>query len=447
MSDLKKCYIFLYFGYTRALPNVDEPVYFDSKEEMQALMDLYFPANLLPPPNETFHDKLSDEGLMKIAFYGIGQTILKKFTDNQKITYEVDTTVLSDLETRPEYEMYGANAFFGGDKKILHIFVSSLNKIVKPGDTEWNHAKWVWKVSLLSYVTIGPHLVEAHWIVSNIALIATRTTLGAEHCIRRVLKVFQYNTGMVNYKSTLFLSVEDGFLHRLTGLTYEALGNGFKTFAENFKYETFPDFVASKGLNEETCIPIVTDGIPVWNVFKKFFKSYVDIFYQDDSEILADLELVAFWECIDARGNFGSPWSYGLPKLGKESLIDYLTHVAFVVTAWHEQVGYVIQYMETPDPIGFKIRPGKEELDVQAFVQGLCLVGLTGLNKPMLISNWKHLLPSNPNVHKLHTELMKDLNQLTKDIEDLNITAPDNPKRPHASQIFNPKFFETSISL
>ena len=30
---------------------------------------------------------------------------------------------------------------------------------------------------------------------------------------------------------------------------------------------------------------------------------------------------------------------YGLPELGKTGLIDYLSHVGFSVTVWHEHVG------------------------------------------------------------------------------------------------------------
>ena len=63
------------------------------------------------------------------------------------------------------------------------------------------------------------------------------------------------------------------------------------------------------------------------------------------------------------------------------SLIDYLTHVAFYVTGWHEHVGTFIHYFlpleNGPDGdrmptrgMGFgKVRPGKEEKDVQVGAQ------------------------------------------------------------------------------
>ena len=130
----------------------------------------------------------------------------------------------------------------------------------------------------------------------------------------------------------------------------------------------------------------------------------------------------------------------------KSLFIDYSTHVAFTVTAWHEHVGTVVHYFLPPNGLGFKIRPGKESLDVQAFVQSLCLIGLTGLKNPMIMSNWKHLLPDRPDVKKLHDELMEDLQKIVEEVDKLNSNVP-NPKRSRVCQTFNPKFFETSVSV
>jgi hypothetical protein len=54
---------------------------------------------------------------------------------------------------------------------------------------------------------------------------------------------------------------------------------------------------------------------------------------------------------------------------GKDNLIEYLTHLAFNVTAWHEMVGTLTQYVTPPNGFGFSLRPGKAVLDVQSFVQ------------------------------------------------------------------------------
>ena len=144
-----------------------------------------------------------------------------------------------------------------------------------------------------------------------------RTTLGANHPVRRVLKVFTFNTGLINISSTFGLWPEDSFLHRMTGLTYEGLSTAFKMSAENFKYEKLSDFIESKDLGEDigSKIPLCTDAPLIWNAFLKFFQSYIDTFYADDDSVASDKELIEFWECVDLRGKFDSPCRYGLPNL------------------------------------------------------------------------------------------------------------------------------------
>ena len=108
---------------------------------------------------ENFDDFEKDETISHMAFYGIGQIYLKKYEGTDKrITYDVDTTILGNLQTRPGYETYGANAFFDEEKNLVEIYVSSMGKIVRPGEDQWKHAKWVWRTSLLTIVTAGGHI-------------------------------------------------------------------------------------------------------------------------------------------------------------------------------------------------------------------------------------------------------------------------------------------------
>ena len=53
---------------------------------------------------------------------------------------------------------------------------------------------------------MGPHLVHCHLIIANVANLSTRSKLGHDHPIRRVMKIFTYNTSSINYAATLFLT-------------------------------------------------------------------------------------------------------------------------------------------------------------------------------------------------------------------------------------------------
>ena len=79
-------------------------------------------------------------------------------------------------------------------------------------------------------------------------------------------------------------------------------------------------------------------------------------------------------------------------------------------------------------------------------VQNLSLVAFTGMANPLIMSNWKHLLPGQPEVYRLHDQLMDDLQKVVKEVDALNAAAP-NTSRPRTCQTFNPKYLETSVSL
>ena len=73
--------------------------------------------------------------------------------------------------------------------------------------------------------------------------------------------------------------------------------------------------------------------------------------------------------------------------MNKKSLIDYLTHIGFSVTAWHEICGNFAPYVLPPYGLALKIYPGKEQLDIQGYIQGLIITTFTGTEYSDRISN------------------------------------------------------------
>ena len=57
------------------------------------------------------------------------------------------------------------------------------------------------------------------------------------------------------------------------------------------------------------------------------------------------------------------------------------------------------------------------------------------------MSDWKHLLPDHEEAMKLYDNLMEDLKKIIVSVE------ARNEERPHKSEMFNPKFLETSVSV
>ena len=120
-------------------------------------------------------------------------------------------------------------------------------------------------------MTVTAHLVDTHFVIANCAHIATRTSLNADHPIRRVLKVFLFNTGQVNLGGFHFLTQKDMLLDRMSGLSYDSLISAFRSSYKDFKYTTFPDFLDAKHLDEDVKarIPFYTDALLIWNAYHR----------------------------------------------------------------------------------------------------------------------------------------------------------------------------------
>jgi len=442
--------------FLQRLPCSDVPTYFDSIEEGILLGEMAMD-DVLPLASERFPDLVSDNAMGLIAFWGIGAIFLEASPQNnpqaalqpgKSTGFDVDLSFLAGLECRPNFEGYGAKAHFSPDQKIESIFWCHGQKEYVPGDEGWEHAKWAWKATLGAATTAVTHLVQLHWIVVNATHVACRQELAAQHPVRMALKVFLYNTGGVNYGSTMSLYPENSFLHRMSALSYDGLTQAILFGDSTFLYETHPEFIARKKLGPEMedLLPVAKDGLKVWWAYHRFFKDYMSLYYADDNAVTSDPDLIAYWDSIENRGGHGSPFKYGLPPLSLAALIDQMCHHAFYSTCWHEFVGALVHYLTTPEGLATKIVEGKEVMDSQTFIQGLCLIALTGTRQPQVMSNWKHLLPEK--AHKLHDQLMADFEKIATDIEELNKNANDsNPARRRQCNSFNPRTFECSVSV
>ena len=97
-----------------SLPRQEKPIFFMSEEDVNAVIETAFgifeasesdltkernrvkwsngqmvqSSGLIPEPLEIFEDTSSDEGISQMAFYGIGQALLKKSAEVKPAAYE-----------------------------------------------------------------------------------------------------------------------------------------------------------------------------------------------------------------------------------------------------------------------------------------------------------------------------------------------------------------------
>mmetsp|Transcript_1929 Transcript_1929/g.4370 ORF Transcript_1929/g.4370 Transcript_1929/m.4370 type:complete len:589 (-) Transcript_1929:114-1880(-) len=400
----------------------------------------------LPTPRVVWNDLAGDEAQGLLAYYGLGQIHLSASDDPARGEHMVDLRQMVDLKVRKAFERFGACAYFK-DRRITSIFWSHGDKWVAPGDADWEHAKFAWRCSLGTWVTAVDHLVWTHWICANAINVSARECLPPEHPIRRVLHVSLFGTSKVNMESVSTLGSNGSFLHRMCALEYYGgLKEAQIAALEAFEFQTWPDRVAKSNLPEEAKkrLPLFVDGLEVWNVMHRFYKSYVAMHYQDDDAVRGDTDLAEYWTFKRSPH-----YAKGLPALSKAALVDQLTHACFSVTAWHNVVGDITQYVTMPNSMAFQVRPGRDMADARQMANILALTASCGRVMPRLIEDWSHLLAvpggEGPEARKraseLHAELVSGLEEVSENINQRSKACP----MPFTE--FDPVHFECSVSI
>lgn len=143
----------------------------------------------------------SDETLSRFMFAGMGinnvkpsqaGTAARKAVEEQGYRVPAAAAFVSDfaymrlLDVRPGFENYGAIAFYDKQATLIEITWcgwksanggKSQHKDVRPGDKEWEHAKWAFKSTAFVAMTADDHLVKLHLISANYMTTAIRKKL------------------------------------------------------------------------------------------------------------------------------------------------------------------------------------------------------------------------------------------------------------------------------
>ena len=404
------------------------------------------------PASKTPWDELSSDAAQgKMARCGMAQIYCKLNTETEDGRGELgdvvaDVRVLGSIDVRPSFEKLGAAAYFrrGADSwEITAIDWCHEGRLVLPSDPAWEHAKWVWRVSVGVHMTAVEHLVHTHWIVSNAVVSSVRQTLCPTHPVRRVLHVNTFNTARINAGSAKMLHPQGALLHRLSPFTGDGLHKAFDHAASVYKFQTWPQKVAASDLPQSVKdeLPIFVDGLQVWNVMHEFYSGYVGLYYADDAAVQADAELSEYW-----KFELSPQYSTGLPELTKAGLADQLTHAVFGVTAYHEIVGSVIGYSADPAGVGFSVRPGLNMSDKQHLIGINSLAAQTGTPMPKFMECWDRMLDlgegsRHDEAKQLREQMVSQLQAVSADIKERNKT------RNHPYLELDPEQFECSVNL
>lgn len=208
----------------------------------------------------------------------------------------------------------------------------------------------------------------------------------------------------------------------------------------------------ASGLPEQmrTALPLYHDGLQLWGIFQAYVQQYVDIHYPTENALQADAEIEGYWS------DFGKQLPnqrYDVGKLTRANLVLQLTHSLFYVTALHNHVGSLVEYLNNPHAMTGALCKGAVAGSVQQSFYALCVVALTAVKMPDLMNDWTHLYDDlRGSDAATHQAVVRGLAKWQADLVTFSgIVDERNVARKSANrQIFtamNPRAMDCSVSV
>eukprot|EP00939_MAST-03C_sp_MAST-3C-sp1_P004344 g4344.t1 len=452
--------------------------------ESQAMVEEYF-GKLFPQPlaEYTVEKVLSDQGLTDIFFdgpavvftrhveseaarnnhaggFGGGNNAMlfleveeeENLLLSNRLDHPEDAVYVADLSYMSKFKVrkcpkkdkscspfvrYGFVLHFDADRRPIQISTKHLG-VSTPDDEKWEAAKFAVRVSAIAEITAIDHLLYSHLTVSNGGTRAALEKLDTEHPLRRLLKPFTYRANKINDQASRALFIRGGLVDRTFAFDPDAVGSYFDEMSKNFKFRTVPDFIREIGIDVSKST-VLADMERLWVVQRSYTSDFVSLHFESDDDVTSDALVVAYWNFLESEAR---TYSYGLPELSKEALIDQITHHMFWVTGMHKLVGNVADWLRT-GARGFPTvmrENGKLEADIQYFFVASTIAGFTGMPQVNLINSWNHLYDSEEEV-AAGKKWQDALRELASNIDT------DNQGRSFPSNYLNPRFLDSSVAI
>ena len=399
----------------------------------------------------------SNEAISILAFSGFGSHHMRKIGDNcamdyhdtsepikdkNDIVYISDFSALSAYGVRRGLERYGAIAYFDKKKNLHSIYWSHGKKMVYPNEGKiWEHAKWSWKVTVMTHITAIDHFVWTHYMDSNALVKNSIKYLGYKHRLRSFIKPFTYNTAKINWKAEFGLINNKGMMQHIFGFNREQLKDALNYGKFKYKFVPIYDKVHPSMRDEpENEYPFYQDSLEYFSIMRQYVKKFINNHYETDKDLFNDKQIERFYKgiCNDLGLKFEE-------EKTKDEFIDVLTNLFVIVTGFHEHVGTVSDFLLNPLFGCSKIEPNYEQCSKQNFIQLAALTTMTGLIEPDIKDDWIHLFIDKHGFDEFDKDNYRKFKKRLKLFQ--NEIDKRNAKTKYKSNSFNPKNMQTSVSV
>jgi len=427
------------------VPLID-PISFVSNEEGKSWRAHHL--TFFPRSDEEFGDNPDaqnlDEVITRLAFFGLGCHNTTTYEEKSRPgvpgsdtwTFVNDVTPLGQYEVREGFIRYGAAVYFDTQQKPRSIFLSYNGRWVhapqqKKMSKEWEFAKWVWKVSMFTFVTVHDHLLECHLVKGGALVSAVRQNLSPKNLLRIFLKPFTYHTVYINQLAGRTLIGPNGLADRVFAF-HDTVGV-LQDLKNNYRYR-------SKFVN------MPNGRLPVHDF--PLQKDYVDLLEIVTDYVKKTLALVAGKDVQEAFKFYHAlVKELGIDvKIKRDDefpppyFVQLLSELIVNGTGIHSQVGQIAEVQVFPNLAGSKLVESMMADPIQAYILNTALTSSTGIDQPKLLDDWSYVLAElkDPVVLQQYFDFKTKLVEMSLRI--------GSRKTKWEYNCFDPRVLETSVS-
>jgi len=437
----------------------DEMYYFESEKEANNSAARVF-QGIMPSYTTEWKDWSSPKTQSEFIFSGLGQFYLKSFTPPavsdptipSDATFVIDLSAWAKYDVRKGYAKWGTIGYFNAQWMPCGIYWCEKKKLVLPTDSDHAHVSFLFRSNVLINVVLSSHLVDIHWVVSNGLVLASERHLSKAHPLRRLIAPHTYNAVVVNNTGLATLAPVGGLGYRAFNFTKDSWPVALPDLVSAFRYVTVKERFAQSGLPDaiREKLPYYHDGFDLWDIFERYVTKFLDIFYTDEAAIVGDAEIQAYWGDFDHQVPNGL---YNVGALNKANLVKQLTYSIYTVTAAHQYIGGVTEYIVQPFGVANAVAVNAISATVQCSIYAQNLMAATALKMPDLLNDWSHLYASIRDtnagqygqVTSLLTQWQAELREFSAVVEERNKVRQASGRQPFNA--LNPKLFDCSVSV
>ena len=246
-------------------------------------------------------------------------------------------------------------------------------------------------------------------------------------------------------KYTPQIHTENGFVPRIWGFDHHEINKiGTDSLAAYKFVEYTKRFDPQLAELDDAIFPLNKDCNEFFEVMEKFVDDYLSHYH---NELIDDEAVKLFFNgiCRELRIDRDYP---EMAEFNKMNLCTILTNLICIVTAFHEQVGSVMDNycieLDWNDVKLYKNKKDKTQMSKNDFVMLALLVMLTGTRNPYIINDFTHVLVKDDNYDK-NKRLFEVWQQDLKDLRDR--IENRNKERRIAFNAINPRNLECSLSI